>query len=404
MKTIAFIVLLLLTMSLTAYSAPGHRQAPAKPPWSKIVKHARGATVNLFMWGGDQGYNRYIDTYAAPALRRRYGIDLQRTPVSATENIVTKLLDEKQAGQKHGSIDLVWVNGNAFRIGAKAHLWYGPWAKDLPNAKYIDWQSPIINRDFGYPVNGREAPWSRAQLVMIYDSGYMPKPLPKTPGALLAWARKHPGRFTYPAPPDFTGTAFIEQIFILLTGKHYQKPFDRKLFQREAPKLWRYLNKLKPYLWRRGDTYPASAPKLDALYRRGETFMTMSYNPQLAQRQVGKGLFPPTTRTFVFNGGTLSNVNYLAIPFNAPHKAGAEVVANFLESPAAQIKKQDPGTLGALTVLDLDRLSHRARRALSLNRSPVTLPLKVLKSHRIPEANSSWIMPLVKGWRAHVAR
>lgn len=380
-------------------SSPDIRSAP----WTESEVAAQGSIVNLFMWGGDRGYNDYIDEYAAPELARLHGITLVRTPIGETESAVNKLLGEKRAGRQRGSIDLLWINGHGFATGAQADLWFGPWAERLPNARYIDWEDPAINLDFGFPVEGREAPWSRAQFVMIYDSAQLDEPPTSLP-ALLAWAQANPGRFTYPAPPDFTGTAFIEQAFILLTGESLQGPFDESLFAAQAPKVWAYLNTLEPHLWRSGETYPGSAPKLNELYAQGEIHMTMSYNPQFAQRQVHDRLFPPSTRSFVFEGGTLHNTSYLAIPFNAPNKPGAAVVANFLESPEAQIEKQKPEVLGALTVLDPERLSVDEREALTISAGAATVPLEVLERHRIPEPGSEWVVPLQRGWREHVAR
>jgi putative thiamine transport system substrate-binding protein len=34
---------------------------------------------------------------------------------------------------------------------------------------------------------------------------------------LLEYATRHPGKVTYPRPPDFTGTAFLEQLLLTLT-------------------------------------------------------------------------------------------------------------------------------------------------------------------------------------------
>ncbi len=300
-------------------------------PFSKLEREARGTTVNISMYGGDDAINAYVDDYVKPRLEKKYDITLERTPLSDTADAVNKLLDEKTAGKDKGTIDLVWINGENFATGADAGLWYGPWAEKLPNAKYIDWSSQSINHDFGYPVEGREAPWGKAQFVMIYDAAKVDDP-PKDTDELLSWTREHPGRFTYPAPPDFTGNAFVEQMLYGVTGefKPFQKPFDQKTFDRASSETYEYLDKLEPNLWRSGETYPTSSTKLDELYQNGEVWLDMSYNPQLAQRQVDKGLFPKSTRTYVFDYGTLSNTHYVAIPFNSPNKAGAQVVANFL--------------------------------------------------------------------------
>jgi len=374
-------------------------------PFSKLEKEARGTTVNISMYGGDDTINAYVDDYVTPQLKKKYGITLKRTPLSDTADAVNKLLDEKSAGKDKGTIDLVWINGENFATGADAGLWYGPWAKKLPNAKYIDWNSPSISNDFGYPVKGREAPWGKAQFVMIYDSAKVKDP-PKNTSELLAWTKKNPGRFTYPAPPDFTGNAFVEQMFYGVTGesKPFQKPFDQKIFDQKSPETYDYLNKLEPNLWRKGETYPDSSTKLDGLYQNGEVWLDMNYNPQLAQRQVNKGLFPKSTRTYVFDGGTLNNTHYLSIPFNSPNKAGAQVVSNFLESPEAQIKKQDPSGWGDLTALDIGRLPKDVEKKLAEPEGAATLPTDVLQKNRLPEARSKWLLALQDGWQEKVLK
>lgn len=401
----AFALVLMLTgCGGTGGGVQGSTTSGAKS-WPDTEAGAKGTIVNLFMYGGDDTINQYIDGWVAPRLKDQYDITLKRTPLTDTADAVNKLLNEKQAGKDKGTIDLIWINGENFSTGSSAKLWFGPWAESLPNAKYIDWKSPSINKDFGTPVNGYEAPWGKAQFVMIYDSDKVKQP-PKNMSELLAWAKENPGRFTYPAPPDFTGNAFVEQAFDQVTGQVelYQNPFDQKQFDQEAPKLWNYFNELKPYLWRKGETYPESSSKLNELYQNGEVYFTMSYNPNAAQRQVNKGIFPKSTRTAVFDQGTLSNTHYVAIPFNAPNKDGAQVVANFLESPEAQIAKQDINGPADLTALDVQRLPEDLQKKFVEPSGPAMLPLDVLQSHRIPEAQPGWLLALEKGWKDNVLK
>ena len=129
--------------------------------FAELEEEARGATVNLSIYGGDEAINAYVDDYVTPRLKEEYGITLERTPLTDTADAVNKLLNEKSAGKEEGTIDLVWLNGVNFATGAEADLWFGPWAERLPNAEYIGWESPSINRDFGYPVEGREARGAR---------------------------------------------------------------------------------------------------------------------------------------------------------------------------------------------------------------------------------------------------
>lgn len=376
-----------------------------KRPFPELEEAARGTTVNFFMWGGDEEINAYVDDYVAPRVEEEHGVTLRRTPLPDTADAVNKLLNEKSAGKEEGTIDLLWINGENFATGADADLWFGPWAEELPNARYVDWESPSIKRDFGYPVEGREAPWGKAQFVMIHDSARVEDP-PRTMDELLAWSRENPGRFTYPAPPDFTGNAFVEQVFYDVTGQvePYQEPFDQEVFDEHAPKLYEFLDDLEPHLWRGGETYPESSTALEALYQNGEVYMSMSYNPQLAQRQINKGLYPESTRTYLLEDGTLNNTHYVAIPFNAPSKAGAQVVANFLQSPEAQLEKQDPEGWGDLTVLEVDRLPEELQEEFAELSGEATLSTEVLQENGLPEARTDWLLALEEGWQEEVLK
>jgi putative spermidine/putrescine transport system substrate-binding protein len=240
---------------------------------------------------------------------------------------------------------------------------------------------------------------------MIYDSAKVEDP-PKSMDELRDWTAENPGRFTYPAPPDFTGNAFVEQALYGTTGEvePFQQPFDQQTFDEKSPEVYEFLNEIEPKLWREGETYPESSSKLDELYQNGEVWLSMSYNPQLAQRQINKGLWPESTRTYLLDGGTLNNTHYVAIPFNSPNKAGAQVVANFLESPEAQIAKQDPNGWGDLTALDVDRLPEDVRKEFSEPEGEATLPADELQENRLPEARSEWLLELEDGWQEKVLK
>jgi putative spermidine/putrescine transport system substrate-binding protein len=404
------IVALIAVLSLTLAACGGGGSAGGGSegedrPFPELEEAARGTTVNFFMYGGDDATNAYVDDWISPRLKEEYDITLERTPVGDTAEVVNKLLNEKQAGDDEGTVDLVWINGENFFTGSQANLWFGPWAEELPNARYVDWESEEIDTDFGIPVDGYEAPWSQAQFVMVYDSAKVENP-PKNMDELRSFAEENPGRFSYPAPPDFTGNAFVEQAFYDVAGETepYQKKFDEAVFEREAPKLYDLMNGLEPNLWREGETYPETSAALDKLYGNGEIDLTMSYNPYSAERQVEKGIFPETTRTYLLEGGTLSNTNYVAIPFNGPNKEGAQVVANFLQSPQAQLEMQRTHVVGGLTTLDLDRLSEEQRREFTADGGETTIPLEELQERRLPEARTEWLLQIQDGWIENVLR
>ena len=98
----------------------------------------------------------------------------------------------------------------------------------------------------------------------------------------------------------------------------------------------------------------------------GEIDLMISFNPSEAAVSINAGLLPDSVRTFVFAKGTIGNTSFVAIPYNAAHKEGAMVVADFLLEPATQAHAQDYRQMGNFTVLDLAQ--GHAGRAQALRR------------------------------------
>jgi putative spermidine/putrescine transport system substrate-binding protein len=381
--------------------------AGAADGWDDIVTRSRGQTVDWFMWGGFPATNAYVNGYVAPRVKELYGITLRQVPVKDIADVVGKLLVEKQAGRAAGGdVDLMWINGENFRTCKRFGLLYGPFADRLPHHRLVDWSKPSVRNDFGEPVDGLESPWGSAQVVMIYDSKRIPDP-PRSMAALLDWARSHPGRFAYPAPPDFTGSVFVRHVFYHAAGDvaAWQGPLDERRFEAAAAATYRTLKELAPFLWREGKTYPETPIRLAQLLADGEVDFALSYHPAEASKMILDGLYPPTVRTFVFDEGTIANTHFVAVPFNAADKEGAMVVADFLLSPEAQLKKADPAVWGDFPAIDLARLdpSWQAKFA-ALPRGAATLPNDVLQRHQLPEPPSEILIRLEKGWDEHVLK
>jgi putative spermidine/putrescine transport system substrate-binding protein len=372
--------------------------------FEQIAAAARGQTVSWHMWGGDEAINTYVNGYIAKILKEQYDITLKQVPLTDTVDAVNKVLAEKQAGDANGSTDLIWINGENFRTMKEGGLLFRNWADKLPSNENIDWTSAAISYDFGFPVEYDESPWGSAQFVMEYDSARIPSP-PKTIDELFAWACANPGKFTYPAPPDFTGSVFVRHVFYSAAGDY--KPllgeFDEAKYSPAAAKTWQMLNDVRPCLWREGATYPESSSKLYDLFANGEVWISMSYGPAHAANEVAKGRFPTTTRTWVFDSGTIGNTNYLAIPYNAPKKAAAMVLANLLLSPEAQIEAAKPEVMGWSTPLSFARLPQQyIDQFNAIPRSEATLDNATLDAAKLPELQSTWLTRIEKDWGVQV--
>ena len=221
------------------------------------------------------------------------------------------------------------------------------------------------------------APWSRAAFVLAYDSARTPSP-PATFEELLAYAQAHPGRVAYPAPPDFTGSAFVRLAVQQLGEAH----------------AFALLRALKPVSYRGGGTYPTSEAALDQLFGDGQLDFAMSYDPSFIETAVRHGQFPPTTRPFLLGVGTLENVSFVAMPADAPHPDAARVLANLLLDADLQAQKADPGVLGVPTVLRA-RAFTAAQAARLTGSSPYLLasfglPLEELAASEVPRLDGRW--------------
>lgn len=345
--------------------------------WEAVTAAAEGQRVNWWLFGGDGRINVYIDDHVVPAAAA-LGIDLQRTPVADTADAVNAVLNTVRAGDDVGAIDLVWINGENFANGVEADLWREGWATQLPNADLV--APATVDEDFGIAVMGRESPWSRALFVLAHDGARVPVP-PRSFDELLAFARDNPGRFTYPAPPDFTGSAFIRQV-VAAMGE--DAAFD-------------WLAEVQPLLWESGETFPADEAELNNLFANGQVDVAMSYDPAFVQTAVAQGRFGETARPFVLEEGTLQNTSYVAMPVTAPHPAAAMVVANLLLEPELQAIKADPDVLGVPTVLDLAQLSEEQRTLFDdTTDSPYLLTdygelLDELPADRVEALEQRWI-------------
>ena len=371
----------------------------SKTDWRQIEEKAQGTTVNFAMWAGDEARNRFFQTQVVAELKEKYQINLRIVPLGDTAEAVSKLLNEKSAGKTtNGSIDMIWINGENFRTAKQGDLLWGKFADFLPNLKYYDPQAG--KRDFGTNIEGLEAPWQRAQFVFAYDSARVSAP-PRDIGALGEWIKTHPGRFTYIAPPDFTGSAFLRHVLFYFGGAQNFQTFDEQTYDNAAAKTFRFLNEIKPFLWRRGETYASSPKQLDRLFANGEVDFSFGYGANFASERIKRGEYPPTARTFLLDAGTIGNYNFLTIPFNAANPAGALIVINYLMSPEFQLAQSH--ALGSVYPHKLENLSDAQKKAVSeLERGAATLSNQELDAHSVPEADAQYLQRLEKDWRTQV--
>jgi len=369
----------------------------AQSNWAEIEKKARGQTVVFNGWGGSERINAYL-TWAIEQVQKDFGVKLEHVKVTDTADVVKRIRGEKAAGRNSdGSVDLVWINGENFLAMKREAMLFGPWAESLPNFKFVDVEGkPTTRIDFSEPVQGLEAPWGMAQLTFFADRAKTPNP-PRSTAALLEFAKANPGRVTYPKPPQFHGTTFLKQTLFDLGADRaaLYKPFDAAAFAKITEPLWKHLDALHPHLWRSGKQFPANAATIRQMMADGELSLALTFNPNEAANEIAAGRLAASVASYQFDGGTIGNTHFLAIPFNSKVKEGAQIVANFLLSPAAQARKADIKVWGDSTVLSPAKMSTQDAAVFTGSRAPGQVEKF---APVIPEPHGSWVDPIEKEW------
>ena len=398
---------LILTM-LLSLSACGGKDTPSNAldlsaaSWEEIEAAARGTSVTFYGWGGDEDRNNWLASVAAPYMKERYGITLEVVGMNI-EEILAKLAGEKEAGSAAGSIDMIWINGENFYSAKENGLLYGAFLDKLPNTgTYIDTEDPETLNDFCMPIEGYEAPYGRAQMVLYNDSAVTPE-TPASAQELLSYCQQYPGKVTYPALPDFTGSAFVRNIIYELCGweqfQTMEADYDT-VKEAIAPAL-DYLRSLNPYLWNQGRTFPDSSTTVDAMFADGELVLGMSYSPYGVAVGIENGTYTGTTRTFLFENGTIGNTNYMSIAFNSPNPAGAMVVINAMISAELQLSQYEQ--LRNLPVVSPEKLSGEERAAFdAVDMGQGVLSQEELLTHRLPEMPAKLVPVIEEIWLSEV--
>ncbi|PZA00508.1 ABC transporter substrate-binding protein [Gammaproteobacteria bacterium 2W06] len=374
--------------------------------WAQTLREAEGQTVYWNAWAGDQRTNAFIQ-WVGEQTEARFDVAVRHVKLSDTAEAVTRVVTEKAAGRdEQGSVDLLWINGPNFLAMKEQDLLHGPFVRDLPNSRYLDLSRGSANTtDFTVPTEGLESPWRLARFVLNYDAARVENP-PRTMPALLEWAQANPGRFTHPHPDNFMGATFLKQALIELTPDPavLQAPVEEADFATATAPLWGWYDAIQPHLWRGGETYPANESEQQRLLNDGAVDIGLSFDPASTAAAIKQGLLPPTARVLIPEAGSIGNVSFVAIPYNARHTAGARVVANFLLSPRAQAHMQNIEVLGAFSVLDFDRLSAEQRARFEALPDAPALPSREALGRTLPEPHPSWMTRLIETWAQRYTR
>ncbi|UWQ99344.1 ABC transporter substrate-binding protein [Rhodobacteraceae bacterium S2214] len=367
--------------------------------WDAVIAEADGQTVYWNAWGGSTNTNDFI-AWVGERVSEDYGVTLEHVKLTDTADAVTRVLSEKQAGENDdGAVDMIWINGANFAAMKDADLLFGPYAEQLPNWAFVDVDGKTVQTDFTVPTDGYESPWAMAQVVFDYDTADIDAPLASM-NDILEWTKANPGRFTYPQPPDFLGTTFLKQVLvdILPDPSVLQVAATDETYDDVTAPLWAYLDELTPNLWREGRAYPPTGTAMFPMIADGEIDLSISFSPGAASAAIANFELPDTVRTFVLEKGTIGNASFVAIPYNSGSKAASMVVANFIMSPEAQARAQNPDLLGYGTVLNMDALDADDRALFDAIELGVATLSPAELGTAVAEPHPSWMTRIADDW------
>lgn len=406
-KNILKVILLLLPFTiLCGCSSNSNQTAAKKMPTSyhQALKQAQGKTVSYYGFGGSDTQNKWVDDVITPMMKKK-GITVKRVPMDI-DTIINKLTTEKEANKATGNMDVIWINGENFYNAKKIDLLAKVDPKLIPNMrKYISKDDSDVQKDMDTSIDKKEIPYGNAQLVMIGSKEMFNGDYPTSAEELLSWAKKNPGKLTYVAPPDFTGSAFIRNIIYETVGYKTlnEAPITKDGIYKAIKPSLKYLNELKPYLWQKGQTYPKTTAQLDKMFADHQVALDFSYNQMYVATQKDAGKFTDDAQTFLFDKGTIGNYNYLAIPKTSSNKAAAIVLINTMLSKEAQTKRLQPKYGATVSPYSVDKVPSEMTKVMNQSsQENGTVSMKELSKKRIPEISGKKIAITEQLWKDHV--
>jgi len=349
-KVVIFVVLIALLVSLTVLADTSTTgltgpQGPI-PSWDTVVQMAKQeGSVSWYAYGAE--YDKLYFDSLIPKFEKQYGIKVNFI-FGDWYAFLQKLLAEQKAGQTVGDMDLVFTWSIPFNDAWNSGVvWKYPWSYVIPNARNIVDPYLLQYTDM-IPTNGAFVPFIWWQVAFLYNKQMVKNP-PQSWDDLMAWVKANPGKFTYCDPnAGGSGHTFLITLSEWLYGYDnyydsmglpYNKALGSELWNTVGPKgysLWGYLKELQKYMYQPG-FYPAGNSAAISLFSKGVVWLEPQWLDVTAS-WVKQGLLDPNIVGLYIPKPTMDagGMDGLFIPYNAPHKYAAMVLANYLLSNEVQ--------------------------------------------------------------------
>ena len=406
-RILAALLCVVMTFSMAACGSKTESDAAVPElaedaTFEELVEAARGTTVTFYGWGGNDDLNAWLDDYFAPRMKEKYDITMERVPMNI-EDILSQLQGEITAGKDNSDIDMIWINGENFKTCKENNMLYGPFAENLPNYQtYVDGEDAENLADFCYPIEGYEAPYGKAQLVMVTDTAVTDE-FPANTEELMEFCKKYEGKVTYPALPDFTGSAFVRNIIYDICGyeQFMDMEADKETVKAAIEPALEYLRELNQYLWNDGTTFPADSVTVTNMFADGELVMNITYEAYDPATNIENGTYTDSVQSFQFDKGTIGNTNYIAIAGNSGNTAGARVAINEMLDPEVQADRF--ATIRTIPVVEYDKLDDAQKAAFdAVEIGKGVIAQDELLSKRLPEMPSDLVPIIEEIWAEEV--
>lgn len=347
-RGILFLMILLCAFAFTtlAETSSQNSEPSGIPSWETIVQMAKQeGSVSWYAYGAD--YDKMYFESLIPQFEKEYGIKVNFI-FGDWYAFLQKLLAEQKAGQNVGDMDLVFTWSVPFSEAWNAGVvWKYPWSYVIPNARNIVDPYLLQYTDM-IPTYGAFVPFIWWQVAFLYNKQMVKNP-PQSWSDLMAWVKANPGKFTYCDPnTGGSGHTFLITLAEWLYGydTYYNSmglPYDKSLgpdlWNKVGPQgysLWGYLKELQKYMYQPG-FYPAGNAAAISLFSKGVVWLEPQWLDVTAA-WVKQGLLDPNIVGLYIPKPTMAagGMDGLFIPYNAPHKYAAMVLANFLLSNEVQ--------------------------------------------------------------------
>ncbi|WP_345606142.1 extracellular solute-binding protein [Pseudonocardia adelaidensis] len=287
-------------LALTACGAPGaqNTQAEAITP----ARPSSPITLTVLDGAGNVTVQRAIyDGFAAAHPELVSSINYQSAPAPDVAGKV-------RAQQIAGAVDIGVVIGGTDVLGAaqteNLMLPLLPdHAADLPDLAQVQDEDIAAMQEManGVGVVNRYGP---AGPLLAHRPGQLAE-APSTPEDLLAWAREHPGQFTYAQPPNSgPGRTLLMSLPYMLGDGNPSDP------ENGWAKTWAYLQELGRYV----SSYPPSSTIMNQQFGSGQlqlipTIVSMDINNRK------DGTWAPDTQVSLFaDQQWVSDAHYMMVP------------------------------------------------------------------------------------------